>query len=91
MRRTGIDRDAFEAGENIEQRIARHRHEHAIAGVAQEPEEVRVRLARAGAQNDPRHVDVVLPANRVASARITERLRVVGKRAGVGERGEQFG
>ena len=68
-----------ERGEVLEQRVARRRHEHLVARVAEQLEEQRVRLARAGGQHDAiaRHAHAAaaeIAHHRVARGRQAERL-----------------
>ena len=83
----GDRRDRLEPREVIEQRIARARHEHLVAGIAQELEEKPVRLARARGQHDASRIDRrsmrgQLARHGLARRRETERRRLVDERSG---------
>jgi hypothetical protein len=89
----GDKRHAFEAGEQLEEWIARRGDEHFVAGVgvAKELPEIPVRLARACREDEMlgRHGDSRLGVehtDRSAGASKTEGVGRVGKGARVGER-----
>ena len=90
----GQQLDAVRAREVLEQRIARARHEHAIARIAEQPERERIGLARAAHERDPIRVGVDSAArelfrDRAARLGVSERVRLVARAARVRERGEQ--
>ena len=80
----------------VEERIARARHEHFIALVAEQLEQQRIRLAGAGRQGDAirrhRHaLSGVLARHRLARGRSSEGARLVRQCAQVGERLDEVG
>ena len=81
-------------GQVLEERVARRRHEHLVAGIAEQFEQDRVRLARAGGQHDAvaRHAHAAaaeVPHDRVARRRHAERLGRVGEAGWARQRLEQ--
>ena len=56
-KRVGPMHHVFEAGEKVEERIARARHQHLVAGIAQCLEQERVRLAAARGEQDLAGID----------------------------------
>ena len=96
LERVRPDVDQLEPREVLEQRVARHRHQHLVAGVAEELEEERVGLARAGREDHARRVDrsaggVDPLGDRLAGARQAERMRVVAQPRRPAERGQRLG
>ena len=94
--RSRAQADIVEDGEEIEQRIARLRDDNVAARIAQQPEQVAVRLAGAGGEDDligsdRDAVGTVVRAHRFAGGKEPARLRVVVEGVGVAERGEQVG
>ena len=57
IERVGHGPHRLEPAQDLEQRVARDRDEHLVAGIAQHLEQERVRLARAGGQDDPAGID----------------------------------
>jgi hypothetical protein len=87
--------DAFEGGEEIEERVARLRHEDGVARVGEQLEEPRVSLARARREVDVRGVNrlaacAVVLADGLARDGQAFRRRVVDEGWRFGERGEDF-
>jgi hypothetical protein len=88
--------DRLELGEELEQRIARARHQHLVAGVAEQLEQERVRLAGARVQQDALGVDRRAAARRSRGRRRPGRLEaegggIVAPGLVAGERREQLG
>ncbi len=88
-------RHRVEPRQVVEQRIARPRHQHLVARIGQQLEEQRVRLARAGGEDDaiggsgdaaPR----VVGGDGLPRLRQAERLRLVLQPARVGQRRQQI-
>ena len=80
----GARPDGVQRGQVLEERVARRRHEHLVAGIAEQLEEHRVRVARAGGQHDAvaRHGHAAaaeVAHHRVARGRQSEGLRRVGE------------
>ena len=57
LKRVGAQADRRQAGEKLQQRVARLREQHALAGIAQELEQPGVGLAGARGQDDVPRVD----------------------------------
>ena len=57
----GARRHLLEARQVVEQRIARPRDQHLVAGIGKQLEQAAVRLARAGRQRDPFRCDTSRP------------------------------
>ena len=57
IERVGHGPHRLEPAQDLEQRVARDRDEHLVAGIAQHLEQERVGLARAGGQDDPAGID----------------------------------
>ena len=91
-----LQSDRFEPCQMIEQRIARHGHEHTVAGIAQDLEEIRVALTAARGQEDTvgRDSDAatrVIGSNRFARISESARVRIVGDQIDVGEHRVEVG
>jgi hypothetical protein len=88
-------RHTVEPCQVIEQRIARRRHHHGVSGiVAEQFEQDRVGLARAGRQHDALrgHADAaarVVAGHRRARGRKAQRRRFVAQGLAIGQRVEQ--
>ena len=90
----GQQLDAVRAREVLEQRIARARHEHAVARITEQPERERISLARAAHERDLVRAGVdsaprELFRDRAARLGVSERVRLVACAARIGERREQ--
>ena len=68
-------RHGFESGQQLEQRVARLRDEHRVTGIAEQLEQQRVRLARAGGDDDAIGRDDAAATGVVARDRLVERRR----------------
>ena len=82
--------DAIETCQHVEERIARLRDEHAISRIAQQLEQLGVRFARAGRQDDlPKRnrarFGIDLRRDRPPRVLETQRSRVVAAGARIGE------
>ena len=84
LEREVVQLDQLQRGEMFEQRIRRRRGEHRIAGIAEEFEEKRIRLAGRRGDDDVARVARELARDRLARGRDPERLRIVRRARGAG-------
>ena len=84
LEREVVQLDQLQRGEMFEQRIRRLRRQHRIAGIAEQLEEKRIRLARRRGDDDVVRIARQLARDRLARGRDAERLRIVRRARGAG-------
>ena len=94
IERIGHGPHRLEPAQDLEERVARDRDEDFVAGIAQHLEQERVRLARAGGQDDPARIDRrsvagELGADRRAGGEEAPRIGCVVETGPAGERPEE--